>query len=396
MQLRIVFVEVFITVSSINALNRPDFESSWLPIRSQVKDSSAIRVTHGLGEIPLIVDVQVKSIDDPNNGFLFPAVGGQPRDDDSKDKYGGVLYVYNDREVTVTVPCRSNNSPSGSALYLDDDEYYTGFSIQTSHDVLIRVRAWKASSLPEPNFQKTDIFVEARSANVDEVYIEETHGLNEYPKYILVRAKHLDSSSAGNVSDGLGASVVSYADQAHKGNGYFIYGYNDNDVRIWIASDSNGYILDGADGYGLDESVLTAYIEIYAWSDFPKANEFTTHLGPDILDEQFEIPIERLHPDDFVRAFVESMSGINEGYRFLGSGALAIASTITDPGCSYGGLVYGYGHEKIRFWRPTDNGGLICIGQGFGDGNASDKQANGIVVITRWPTWNTIICTSFE
>ena len=34
-----------------------------------------IEVDHGLGEVPILVDVQVKSLGEPNKDFMFPAVG---------------------------------------------------------------------------------------------------------------------------------------------------------------------------------------------------------------------------------------------------------------------------------------------------------------------------------
>jgi hypothetical protein len=36
---------------------------------------SEIKVSHGLGTAPVLVDVLVKAIDGPNEGFIFKAIG---------------------------------------------------------------------------------------------------------------------------------------------------------------------------------------------------------------------------------------------------------------------------------------------------------------------------------
>ena len=54
------------------------FISDWLPIIAQNGPSSTVVVPHGLGIVPLLVEVLVKSIDPPNDGFVFKAIGQWP------------------------------------------------------------------------------------------------------------------------------------------------------------------------------------------------------------------------------------------------------------------------------------------------------------------------------
>ncbi|KAH3750068.1 hypothetical protein DPMN_184584 [Dreissena polymorpha] len=45
-------------------------------MRVSTTDSlSTKKFLHGLGEVPLLVDVQVKAIDGPNKGYIFQASG---------------------------------------------------------------------------------------------------------------------------------------------------------------------------------------------------------------------------------------------------------------------------------------------------------------------------------
>jgi hypothetical protein len=82
----------------------------------------------------------------------------------------------------------------------------------------------------------------------------------------------------------------------------------------------------------------------------------------------------------------ESLSGPNFGYRFPGSGSLAYAKNEQDPVCSYGGLTYSYSIDMLRFWRPNDvnNGGIICISDGFGFGINSQRDLDARVVVSVW------------
>lgn len=64
-----------IHISVTAVLPPPAFESTWLTMLSKSINQYKLTLQHGLGEIPLLVDVEVKSLDTPNEGFIFPAVG---------------------------------------------------------------------------------------------------------------------------------------------------------------------------------------------------------------------------------------------------------------------------------------------------------------------------------
>ena len=58
-----------------SGIRYPDFQSSWTTLKSTVVEEAAVTINHGLGEVPAIVDVQVKSIEEPNKDFVFSGVG---------------------------------------------------------------------------------------------------------------------------------------------------------------------------------------------------------------------------------------------------------------------------------------------------------------------------------
>ena len=60
---------------TVSSISQPDYQSTWLELRSQSPTGNTLTVQHDLGETPLLVDVQIKSLDEPNKDFIFPAVG---------------------------------------------------------------------------------------------------------------------------------------------------------------------------------------------------------------------------------------------------------------------------------------------------------------------------------
>lgn len=50
-----------------------------------------------------------------------------------------------------------------SHIITANNTYFLGSNTQTSHAVHVRIRAWKSSSLPEPDFSQLDVVVEAGS-----------------------------------------------------------------------------------------------------------------------------------------------------------------------------------------------------------------------------------------
>ncbi|WAR02725.1 hypothetical protein MAR_009283 [Mya arenaria] len=331
-----------LAIKEVNGLGIPDFESRWIPMRSGNPGQAQATVPHGLGETPLLVDVQVQSVHAPNKDFIFTGIGGRPRDDDIAEPFGGVIFYYNDVEIKASAPLPYNGRD--------------GFAIYTA----------------------------------SELYVETAHGLHGHPALVLVRAKLTDGQLPGYMADSVGASFVTFPG-INPDNEYFLHAFNDRNIRVWVSD--TGYIAGGTDGYDIPFAALSGMLEMYAWaaSSLRPAVTVTIDLGPDVADEQLEIPLTSVKADALTRAWVEAVDGPNVGYRFPGSGAMAYSASVRDPVCTYGGLTYAYTHEAVRFWRPTDviNGGLVCVASVFGNGTNAQRSVNGTAIVKVWTSMTT-------
>ncbi|XP_052770544.1 uncharacterized protein LOC128210316 [Mya arenaria] len=381
---------VLICLLAINktalGLSVPDYESMWIPMRSGDSEQARVTVKHGLGETPLLVDVQVKAMHEPNKDFIFTGIGGRPRDDDESEPFGGVIYYYNNEKIVASAPIKNSKlGRDGFAIYTENGTYFSGRNSQEEDHVHVRFRAWRAGSLPTPDMNKTAVPVRARSADPSELYVTTAHGLDAYPALVLVRAKLIDGQMPGYMADSVGASFVSYPDD-NPDNEYFIHAFNDRNIRVWVSD--TGLLAGGSDGYEIFPHCSSGMLEMYAWaaSSLQPAITAAMDLGPEVVDEQLEIPLTSGHVDSFTRAWVEAVDGPNVGYRFPGSGAMAYSATVLDPVCTYGGLTYAYTQEAVRFWRPTDviNGGLVCVASVFGNGRNAQRSVNGLAIVMVW------------
>jgi len=55
---------------------RPQYDSGWVDIQASSDIAYTTKyLTHGLGETPLLVDVQSRAVDGPNQWYIFQASG---------------------------------------------------------------------------------------------------------------------------------------------------------------------------------------------------------------------------------------------------------------------------------------------------------------------------------
>ena len=64
-------------------------------------------IHHPLNEYPAKVDVQIR-VTKGSQQHIFSGFGSCQRDDDDSNPYGGIVYIYNDREVKLYTPVISN------------------------------------------------------------------------------------------------------------------------------------------------------------------------------------------------------------------------------------------------------------------------------------------------
>ena len=58
-----------------SGIPNPDYTSTWVTLQSNAPGDTKRTFAHGLGEVPALVDVQVKAISGPNKDFVFTGVG---------------------------------------------------------------------------------------------------------------------------------------------------------------------------------------------------------------------------------------------------------------------------------------------------------------------------------
>ena len=88
----------------------------------------------------------------------------------------------------------------------------------------------------------------------------------------------------------------------------------------------------------------------------------------------------------YISSQAETSAGPNAGFRFPGSGVAVYEDTTQDTVCTYGGLMYAYDVNTVRFWRPTEilNGGVVCVPAVYGKGSNSESNSDVTVVVQIW------------
>ncbi|XP_053376345.1 uncharacterized protein LOC128547457 isoform X2 [Mercenaria mercenaria] len=232
----------------------PDFESGWLPIINGLGHVARLNIDHGLGEIPVLVDVSVKIKD-----HIFPASGFRP--DHPKERSGPVVYIYDDMYVNVST------SPIEDPLYRifpQKPSRYEGAYVRITGDANVRIRAWKQSSLPKEDFKHSGIMLKANTSKVSDSYAEVNHNLDELPCLVVIRMKmyHGDGTI---MADGVGSSMQVFADVPDRTNAYLVYGYSNTQFRLWVDSSVYGAIFDGRKHTWFDMVISEGEAEIFAW-----------------------------------------------------------------------------------------------------------------------------------
>ncbi|KAK3584779.1 hypothetical protein CHS0354_021238 [Potamilus streckersoni] len=364
---------------------KPSFTSDWLVIKSQDRQYSFVTFSHNLGNIPVKVDVQIRSLAQEEQNWIFPGIGSAQADDDRGAAYGGAVYLYNKTHVLVWAPCRINDADTGKVLSSGGSEWL-GPKIISSHIAEVRVRVWTENDFSSADYESGWIDVDV--SNADKVYHELHHGLGAFPALV---APQIRLGNTGYVSDGFGSSMFVTGKEWDEWGGV-LYGYNEKTVRIWVPfnplANLTGCLFSQRDGWGnvffFDKAqVNKGQIKVRAWrsSQCPTENpgiplkEYIVSPGEGQKDFENNIDINR----DIAFLSVEATSGVNNGYRFLGSGA---PHNYYDNQ-PYGGAVYSYSKTGVRVWRPSDtstNGYLVHIRNPMGNGKNIQASKNGKII----------------
>ncbi len=90
----------------IERLSPPDYDSGWSRLYAKANTASYRAFAHpGGGRKIARVRVLSRAITGPHRGYVFEAQGSAQADDDlSQNKFGGVVFAYDEHEVRVWAP----------------------------------------------------------------------------------------------------------------------------------------------------------------------------------------------------------------------------------------------------------------------------------------------------
>ena len=86
-----------------DTISTPSFQSDWYKAIAKNKALANITIPHDLDQYPVKVDVQVK-VQINGVDHYFTGSGSANRDDDLYYDFGGVVYLYNDKEIVLSTP----------------------------------------------------------------------------------------------------------------------------------------------------------------------------------------------------------------------------------------------------------------------------------------------------
>ncbi|KAH3702900.1 uncharacterized protein LOC127860606 isoform X2 [Dreissena polymorpha] len=380
-QLIICIYVVIVVIDAFSGL--PQFDSGWLPLEAQSKNCT-LQVPHGLGQVPRLVEVQVKSIEEPNLGFIFKAIGNGERDDDLNELYGGAIYIYNAIDVVVFLPNKYNHYAVGAGINTGQSPYWIGPNIQTSRQVNVRVRCWLETALPVPCYvTSSTVFMKAGSKNPNETFLELHHQISKCPDIVKVRARLTDGLDAGYYTDAQGTTLY------NKGNetSGLKFGFNDVTVRVWAPYRGN-VLFTRYDGWGLNPlpaSASSAYLDAIAWCDVTDSYVFSQTIALNNNSSgsavEINVPETRVELENLlIYALIKVTTGPNEGFLFETVGSAMTNSLIPRSTCSYGGVVTAFNGSTLRVWHPTYLGAFVCIADSMGNGNYSQGAKEGDMI----------------
>ncbi|XP_063431747.1 uncharacterized protein LOC134714436 [Mytilus trossulus] len=352
------FVKTFLFDVS-NALAPPDFVSNWMQIQAYVNPE--VDISHGLDELPLKVEVQVKVFDTfLSRDMYFLAMGSAQKGNDNNLPFGGVLYLYNNETIKILAPGPKNcvrPECTGLLVYLGENSTFHGnSSIARSFSTgYVRARVWRACSLPRPSFISNAIPMSSGDTK------DLPHG--HKPSWVIVRV-HIDQ---GWVYEAQGS--VFYETSSNPFGGV-VFAYSDTHLRLWVpkkgpgSSRANGVPFNAMNGwgetgdFGYSETVtVRAFVWNFLDTNFIPTNPIVLTQTSYITSPSFISvgPGYSLHADNSLILFaVKANTGDNAGFQFYPAGSSMTDGTTSSTNTKYGSFVYGYTDDKIYYWTPED------------------------------------------
>lgn len=269
-----------------------DWDSGWFELSSQNGGNSFKEVSHGLGELPDRVRVQIRS---RQTGRIYEAFGVQPADDDGAD-YGGAIFSYSADKVRIWAPDRSNGASNGYLVYVHDGWAGTT-NAENAHTADVRVQCWKQLTPPDFDSGLFDM------TSFQDLVKDVRHGLGALPQRVSVQIFGVDNQNFAFEPAG------SSWPHANRNTGGVIFGYDENVVRLYTTireGDQAGlaHVLDGWGGEQHTQNSLAAKVRVRVWKLYTGMQD-STAMDVTILDVE-EPPV----PEQAAYAFdVDENSG---------------------------------------------------------------------------------------
>ncbi|XP_062616090.1 uncharacterized protein LOC134277800, partial [Saccostrea cucullata] len=345
----------------MNNIRRP-FISDWHTL--SVNDASPQAVPHTLNELPAKVDVQVKIIQSGKE-YIFPGLGSVPKDDDISNEYGGVVYAYNSSHVLLFIPVIKSSGGGGTGRVLTTGgSSYSGPFIGSSTACQVRIRAWKLSDWPKPDFSITSGLTISTAS--------------PYKKIVIYFVVFFCSTCTTPITVDHSAKISVCGT---------VFGIDDTAITLWGASKYFDYVTCYRDGWGTFTDIIPSTVDVIirAWtlssSDIVDINTFVYAKG-DVISAAGAISMTNAIDLDLNIVNVEIRdTTVSKGKVFYGAGS----ANMGNSGESYGGVVFGYTQSDVLLWTPSTSvtgGNLIYIGGLWGDGT-ENLQSNNVQITVK-------------
>ena len=95
---------------------KPSFVSSESAITAESNHDSEKTVRHGLNELPVKLDIQIRQMWGNDIRFIYPGLSSAQMDDDVDVRHGGLVYKYNESHVTIFAPNRHDGYGLGGVV----------------------------------------------------------------------------------------------------------------------------------------------------------------------------------------------------------------------------------------------------------------------------------------
>jgi len=359
----------------------PD-ESKHIPLTTS---QSFFELKHHCGKIPFHVNVYAYSTEGDDRGYRFDGTGSCQNDGQETERYGGILFGYNEKNVLIWVPTPHGRDKSGRVIFIGEGWGGNKHSQSSAFSkVNLAIEIWYDG--PVPSFEKHISFYTKSSSSTQNV----GHPLEMLPEVISVRVtsanKVAGQSYHFHATGSSQTTTKTLSDKTRKYGG-IIFGYNNNEVVLWGPNKKNGGCIAVGKrwGGGKKSDVMFAHdctVHIRMWiTSFPLPafqSEWQTYQANQQADSFIEIKHNLHKYPSLVKVQYRKPYHDEPTYVFEGSSSVQTTPLTSQK---YGGVIYAYNKDKIRIWLPTSSkvgqAYAIYVGKGWGDAN-SEYQSESV------------------